>query len=155
MIRHYIGDSTPRPGSTGLDNMDPWAHIIGGGLSGLSLASSLAKLGNLPGQVVVSEPNLDALVSKTFSFWFTAAEENFLKPEFSSDTWTLSTNDLQVTQQGSCFRYGTRTGRNVLEAALRAIDLHPQIHIVKEAVHAQPKASPVLTAALATSTALN
>ena len=141
MIRHYIGDSTPDPGSTGLDNMDPWAHIIGGGLSGLSLASSLAKLGNLPGKVVVSEPNLDALVSKTFSFWFTAAEENFLKPEFSSDTWTLSTSDLQVTQQGSSFRYGTRTGRNVLESALRAIDLHPQIHIVKEAVHAQPKAS--------------
>ena len=63
------GDSTPDPGSTGLDNMDPQAHIIGGGLSGLSLASSLARWGTC-GQVVVSEPNLDALVSKTFSFWF-------------------------------------------------------------------------------------
>ena len=66
---------SPDPGSTGLDNMDPWVHIIGGGLSGLSLASSLATLGKLPGKVIVSEPNLDALVSKTFSFWFNAAEQ--------------------------------------------------------------------------------
>lgn len=121
--------------------MDPWVHIIGGGLSGLSLASSLANLGNLPGKVIVSEPNLDALVSKTFSFWFNAAEQNFLKPEFSTDTWTLSTDNLQVTHQGSCSRYGTRTGRNVLESALSAIDRHPQIYIVKEIVNEQPRAS--------------
>ena len=83
--------------------MDPWAHIIGGGLSGLSLASSLAKLGNLPGKVVVSEPNLMHGVSKTFSFWFTAAEENFLKPEFSSDTWTLSTRIFKSRNKAQAF----------------------------------------------------
>ena len=50
--------------------MDPWVHIIGGGLSGLSLASSLARFDDLPGRVVISEPNPEALASKTFSFWF-------------------------------------------------------------------------------------
>ena len=140
MTRNYTEDSTPDRGSTGLENMVPWVHIVGGGLSGLSLASSLARLGRLPGKVIVSEPNLDALVSKTFSFWFDATEQEFLKPEFSSDTWTLGTDNLQVTHQGSSFRYGTRTGRNVLEQALRAIDHHPQIRVVEEAVHVQPKA---------------
>ncbi|MBU25349.1 MAG: hypothetical protein CMD99_04885 [Gammaproteobacteria bacterium] len=141
MTRHYTGDLTPDLGSIGLDTMDPWVHIIGGGLSGLSLASSLAKLGALPGEVIVSEPDLEALTSKTFSFWFNATEQNFLKPEFSSDTWKLGTDNFQVTHQGSCFRYGTRTGRNVMESALSAIDRHPQIQIAKEIVHIQPKAS--------------
>ena len=140
MTRHYIADSTPDRGSTGLENMGPWVHIIGGGLSGLSLASSLARLGCLPGEVIVSEPNPDALVSKTFSFWFNASEKEFLEPEFSSDTWTIGTDNIQVTHRGSSFRYGTRTGRNVLEKTLSAIDRLPQICVVKEAVHAQPEA---------------
>ena len=68
--------------------MDPWVHIIGGGLSGLSLAASLAQFKKLPGQVVISEPNARSLAAKTFSFGTRIASVHFLRPEYSSSRWT-------------------------------------------------------------------
>ena len=60
--------------------MDPWVHIVGGGLSGLSLAASLVEFDTLPGRVLISEPSPETLATKTFSFWFTEDERDFQKP---------------------------------------------------------------------------
>lgn len=58
--------------------MDPWVHIIGGGLSGLSLAASLAQFKELPGHVLISEPKPRSLAAKTFSFGTQTASERSL-----------------------------------------------------------------------------
>lgn len=121
--------------------MDPWVHIIGGGLSGLSLAASLAQFKKLPGQVVISEPNSRSLAAKTFSFWYTDSERPFLRPEYSSSRWTLSSGDDHVSHHGNRFEYGTRSGNHVLESALNSIDRHPQIDLVDELIHTRPKAT--------------
>ena len=121
--------------------MDPWVHIIGGGLSGLSLAASLAQFKELPGHVLISEPKPRSLAAKTFSFWYTDSERAFLRPEYSSSRWTLSSGDNHVSHHGSRFEYGTRSGKHVLESALNAIDAHPQIDLVDELVHTSPKAT--------------
>ena len=121
--------------------MDPWVHIIGGGLSGLSLASSLARFDDLPGRVVISEPNPEALASKTFSFWFSGDEEAFLRPQYSSSCWTLSDESHRVAHQGTRFQYGTRSGDHVLDSALQEIHNHPQIDLVHEFIDTRPKAT--------------
>ena len=121
--------------------MDPWVHIIGGGLSGLSLATSLAQFKKLPGQVLISEPKLGSLAAKTFSFWYTGSERPFLRPEYSSSRWTLSSGDDHVSHHGNRFEYGTRSGNHVLESALNSIDCHPQIDLVDELIHTRPKAT--------------
>ena len=121
--------------------MDPWVHIIGGGLSGLSLASSLARFNDLPGRVVISEPNPEALASKTFSFWFSGDEEAFLRPQYLSSCWTLSDENHRVAHQGTLFQYGTRPGDHVLDSALQEIHNHPQIDLVHEFIDIRPKAT--------------
>ena len=128
------------PESTGLNGMDPWVHIIGGGLSGLSLASSLAEFNDLPGEVVVSEPELEKLATKTFSFWFTKDEAKFLAPEYTCRTWTLSTTTSQTTHHGEKFEYGTRSGQHVLDTAIQKIADHPQITITTEPLQNRPTA---------------
>jgi lycopene beta-cyclase len=121
--------------------MDPWVHIVGGGLSGLSLAASLAQFGTLPGRVLISEPAPEALASKTFSFWFTEGERNFLKPEHVSSRWSVSQGSEATVHRGHQFTYGTRSGRAVLDDALSAIHNHAQIELVHETVLAKPKAT--------------
>lgn len=121
--------------------MGPWVHIIGGGLSGLSLAASLAQFKKLPGHVLISEPKPRSLAEKTFSFWYTDSEHKFLRPEYSSSRWTLSSGDCHVSHHGSRFEYGTRSGKHVLESALKAIDAHPQIDLVDELVRTSPMAT--------------
>ena len=55
-----------------------WIHIIGGGVSGLSLGMSLAERGELPGEVVISDPKLYQDRSQTFCFWFTDDDRELL-----------------------------------------------------------------------------
>ena len=74
--------------------MDTWVHIVGGGLSGLSLASALAKHQVLPGPVVISEPEPERLAQKTFSFWLTDEEHAILNPEHTHSNWQVSTKKL-------------------------------------------------------------
>lgn len=81
--------------------MDTWVHIVGGGLSGLSLASALAKHQVLPGPVVISEPEPERLAQKTFSFWLTDEEHAFLNPN------TLNPNGKSVPKS-SPFRIQVR-----------------------------------------------
>ena len=71
MTQACTGDSTAGQGCIGHNPMDTWVHIVGGGLSGLSLASALARHQVLPGPVLISEPEPERLAQKTFSFWLT------------------------------------------------------------------------------------
>lgn len=143
MIQPYIEASIIGLEFTGSHSMDPWVHIVGGGLSGLSLVSSLARFKRLPGEVVISEPNPEALISKTFSFWFTQDESDFLNPEFQTRDWSLGSKECLKTYSGSGFRYGTRTGQHVLQSAMQAITHHPQITLIPELITERPTAKHV------------
>ena len=123
--------------------MRPWIHIIGGGLSGLSLAESLSKYPKFPGPVVISEPKITNLNERTFSFWFTKPEESFLRPQHVSDRWSISGDGFQVKHRGQRFSYGTIMGKTVLSAALKAVEAHPQITIREERVSSMPDADHV------------
>ena len=63
-----------------------WVHIVGGGMSGLSLAAELASYGNLPGKVIVSEPQTIFSKNQTFSYWQSNKAENFLISKFLNFT---------------------------------------------------------------------
>ena len=123
--------------------MDTWVHIIGGGLSGLSLASSLARHQVLPGPVLISEPEPERLAQKTFSFWLTEEEYGFLNPEYAQPKWQVSAQEINISRTGQKFRYGTRSGQHVLDEFQSVIASHPQIHLVNEVVNATPKAEHV------------
>lgn len=123
--------------------MDTWVHIVGGGLSGLSLASALARRQVLPGPVVISEPEPERLAQKTFSFWLTDEEHAFLNPEYTQSKWQVSAEELTISHTGQRFRYGTRSGQHVLDECQAVIASHPQIHQVKEVIDATPKAEHV------------
>jgi hypothetical protein len=121
--------------------MDPWVHIVGGGLSGLSLAASLAEFDTLPGRVLISEPSPETLATKTFSFWFTEDEREFLKPEHTNCCWRLSQGPDVVVHRGQHFTYGTRSGRDVLDCALDVIRDHAQIELIQEKILTKPEAT--------------
>lgn len=123
--------------------MRPWIHIIGGGLGGLSLAENLSKYPKFPGPVVISEPKITNLSERTFSFWFTKPEESFLCPEHALNRWSISGDGFRVEHLGQRFSYGTIMGKTVLNAALKAIETHPQIIIREERVFAMPDADHV------------
>ncbi len=124
--------------------MKPWLHIVGGGLSGLSLGEALATYPRLPGPVVISEPHIEHLKHKTFSYWFEAPERGWLHPDFILPTWTLSHSTRTVTHQGSATRYGTSCGAEVLERALAMIESHPQIELRREVLQSAPEADRVI-----------
>ena len=136
-------DFTVGQGCIGLNPMDAWVHIVGGGLSGLSLASSLARHQVLPGPVLISEPEPERLTQKTFSFWLTDEEHAFLKPQYTQAKWQVSTEEITISQIGQRFRYGTRSGQHVLDECQSLIACHPQIHQVKEVINEIPKAKHV------------
>lgn len=120
--------------------MSTWIHIIGGGLSGLSLASSLAIHKRLPGLVVISEPNLMQLKNKTFSFWLTEQEAPLYRPDTQHSAWSLSYGNRQIKHCGKNMNYATRCGETVLDEALNLIADHPQIELREETVSKQPSA---------------
>ena len=123
--------------------MDTWVHIVGGGLSGLSLASSLARHQVLPGPVLISEPEPERLAQKTFSFWLTDEEHAFLNPEYAQPKWQLSAQEINISHTGQRFRYGTRSGQHVLDEFQSLIAPHAQIHQTNEVIRATPKAEHV------------
>lgn len=123
--------------------MNTWVHIVGGGLSGLALASSLAKHQVLPGPVLISEPEPGRLAQKTFSFWLTDEEHAFLNPEYVQPRWQVSAQDINISHTGRKFSYGTRSGQHVLNEFQSRIAAHPQIHQVNEVINTTPKAAHV------------
>lgn len=120
--------------------MAAWTHIVGGGLSGLTLAAALARHERLPGPVVVSEPRAELANDRTFSFWFREQERALLAPEYETAEWSISTATSETLMRGRLLKYGVRTARSVYEAALRAIDRHPQISLRQERLAHKPDA---------------
>lgn len=127
----------------------PWVHIIGAGVSGLTLGASLARLGRLPGDVIISDPRLDQARSQTFCFWFDESSEALLQPERAWSSWSFSRDSSQsdpspvITHRGSRYRYGLVSGEGFRERALTLIKRHPQIHLRAAAVSQAPKAGHV------------
>ena len=119
----------------------PWVHVIGGGIAGLSLSRELAQYPDLPGPVVISDPRSQYTNDRTFAFWFLASERDQLKPYFSVDRWSISTTDQQLTQQSQRYRYGIRDAGSVYDEALQAIDAHPQMTRRIETVQSPPRAT--------------
>ena len=106
-----------------------WIHIIGGGVSGLSLALALAERGELPGEVVVSDPSLRAPRSQTFCFWFQDIDRPLLKPEREWSSWSFSKTDKEFTTKtisyhhvGNEFRYGMVSGQRFRQRAIAALE---------------------------------
>ena len=120
--------------------MAVWAHIVGGGLSGLSLAAALGQYARLPGPVVVSEPRADFANDRTFSFWFREAERKLLAPEYETAEWSISTATSETLMRGRRLKYGTRAAGSVYQRALRTIDRHPQLSLRHERLGRPPDA---------------
>lgn len=121
----------------------PWVHVIGGGIAGLSLARELANYPKLPGNVVISDPRTHYDNDRTFGFWFTAKESHRLNPEFSVGQWSISTTTSTALQTGLHYRYGVRSAGSVYAEALSKIDAHPQIIRVTEETKTRPAAEHV------------
>lgn len=121
----------------------PWIHIIGGGLSGLSLAYALSQYDCLPGEVVITEPRTDYTNDRTFSFWFNESQRALLQPEYESDCWCLSQQAQPVHHHSQKLKYGIRSSVSVYRQALRAIEIHPQISIQHQYLNSQPDAEHV------------
>ena len=124
-----------------------WIHIIGGGVSGLSLALALAERGELPGEVIVSDPALRAPRSQTFCFWFQDADRPLLKPEREWSSWSFSKIDKDLSSKhrshhhmGNEFRYGMVSGERFRERAIATLEAHPQITFDEREVVEGPKA---------------
>lgn len=113
---------------------------MGGGLSGLSLASALASHTQLPGSVIVSEPDITNLKSKTFSFWLKANEQDLFKPTTQCNSWSVSYDQRYVKQEDEELAYGTCSGTSILDEALNRIQEHPQIELRQEPVLKKPNA---------------
>jgi lycopene beta-cyclase len=123
--------------------MKPWVHIVGGGLSGLSLARALAKYSNLPGPVVISEPQSKITNDKTFSFWFDEFQRTLLVPEVEYKHWSLSTSSEHIEHIGESMRYGSRSALSVYTEAHASIQRHPQITLNQAALTHPPEAEHV------------
>lgn len=121
----------------------PWIHIIGAGVSGLSLASQLAQYEDLPGTIKISDPNLDRAKSQTFCFWFNEEESAWLKPEYSWPKWRLSNGQDEHVHHGHQYKYGMVSGERFRQSALKTIAEHPQIELVQEWLLDQPSAEHV------------
>ncbi len=123
--------------------LKPWVHIIGGGLSGLSLAYALSQSSKLPGDVVISESRADYTNDRTFSFWFDESQRDLLQPEYESASWCLSQQTETIQHHGRELKYGIRSATSVYQQALRAITAHPQISIHHQQLKSQPDAEHV------------
>ena len=123
--------------------MQPWVHIIGGGLSGLSLAYALSQFDELPGAVVISDSRTDYSNDRTFSFWFEESQRALLQPEYEYASWCLSQQAEAIQHDGQQLKYGIRTAASVYQQALDAITDHPQINIHHQRLHSKPDAEHV------------
>ena len=122
---------------------ESWVHIIGAGVSGLSLAAQLAQHQKLPGLVKISDPYLDQAKSQTFCFWFNEEEYHWLQPEKSWSRWQFSTPKHQHIHHGQKYKYGMVSGERFRSSALHTIRSHPQIELVKEKLEQKPIAQHV------------
>ena len=59
--------------------MRDWVHIIGGGAAGLSLAEQLCNIGDLPGKIILSDPDITKIKDKSFGYWYTEKEKHILR----------------------------------------------------------------------------
>ena len=127
----------------------PWVHIIGAGVSGLSLAAALADFSSLPGHVILSDPTLivdDSISfssspkSQTFCFWYNPDTYLDLPPECSWDSWSFSEGQNEVIQTGKKYRYGLISGQLFRTTMLKKIQAHPQIHLKSQKIHTPPSA---------------
>lgn len=123
--------------------MKPWIHIVGGGLSGLSLARALAQYPQLPGPVIISEPQTKIANDKTYSFWFDQGQRTLLAPEVEYRHWSLSTASKHIEHIGDRMRYGSRSALSVYEEAHAYIQRHPQITLNNIALNQAPEAEHV------------
>jgi hypothetical protein len=119
--------------------LTPWVHIIGAGVSGLSLAVALAQRGSLPGEVLISDPYLDQDRSQTFCFWYKETERELLKPERSWSQWSFSTTGSTSTPLshlhiGEEYQYGMVSGDTFRRRSLKLLKSHPQVRFSKERV---------------------
>lgn len=123
--------------------MQPWVHIVGGGLSGLSLAYALSQFDELPGDVVISEARTGYRNDRTFSFWFDDSQRALLQPEYEYASWCLSLQSEAIQHDGQQLKYGIRTAASVYQQALDAISKHPQITIQQQRLQSKPEAEHV------------
>lgn len=122
---------------------ESWVHIIGAGVSGLSLASQLAQYPELPGLVKISDPYLDQAKSQTFCFWFNEEESTWLRPEKSWSRWQFSNQGHHHVHHGQKYKYGMVSGERFRNTALDIARSHPQIELVKERLETKPIAQHV------------
>lgn len=119
----------------------PWVHVIGGGVAGLSLVRELAKTPRLPGQVILSDPRTEYSNDRTFGFWLRPDEADLLQPEHRVSTWSISTAREQVSQTGTRYQYGIRSAGSLYQEALATIDAHPQISRIEANIETRPHAT--------------
>ena len=117
-----------------------WVHIVGGGMSGLSLAAELASYGNLPGKVIVSEPQTIFSKNQTFSYWQSNKAENFDFPTRKYSNWVFSFGDEVITHSGKEWSYHSISSQAFFERCIEKISLNDQCEIHKEFIYERPKA---------------
>ena len=121
----------------------PWVHIIGAGVSGLSLAYRLAQTKQLPGDVIISDPHLDSPQSQTFCFWFDQNTEQDLNPERRWSEWSFSSHEQRVSHTGSRYTYGMVSGSSFRHRSVPTLISHPQIHLNSDFISQKPNAEHV------------
>ncbi len=120
--------------------MRNWVHIVGGGTAGLSLAAQLCKEKNLPGKIIISDPNIHNLKKKSFGFWFTEKERSFLNPDYDWSSWSFSDEQKSFTQKGIDYLYGLSTGEQFFDRVFDKISSHSKVEIREEYVVSAPMA---------------
>ena len=123
----------------------PWIHIIGAGVSGLSLARCLARAERLPGDIVISDPHLDAPQSQTFCFWFDKRSERALQPERRWSEWSFSSLERgrEIKHKGRRYAYGAVSGAGFRARCLEVLNAHPQVHFNSNYIAQTPDAEHV------------
>lgn len=95
--------------------------IIGGGLSGLSLASRLAR-GNYEGRVVILEPRGEYVDDRSWAFWTQAVGAPSAVPSRRWSHWQFSRQDGErVTCSAKGWHYAYVRALDVYRAALKSI----------------------------------
>ena len=109
-----------------------WLTIIGGGLSGLSLAGYLSENKLLPGRVKIFERRKKYTDDRTFCFW-----ENFDKkdPLVSArfGSWSFSKGICEIRHEGTKYCYAMVRSIDFYEHYFQILDSHPQIEIIMNA----------------------
>tara|TARA_Y100001935_G_scaffold205813_1_gene174788 strand:- start:789 stop:1853 length:1065 start_codon:yes stop_codon:yes gene_type:complete len=120
--------------------MRDWVHIIGGGAAGLSLAEQLCNIGDLPGKIILSDPDITKIKDKSFGYWYTEKEKHILTPNYSWERWSFSTKEKQFCHKGNKYFYGLSTGEQIFEKIFEKIENHPRVEIRAEKITCAPSA---------------